>query len=66
MKWKKLSETAIESGIYTISRETVKGSDRFTLWTGSNPGKMLAIRDTAEELKKMAEEKSNEFALQEG
>ena len=65
MKWKKLSDYAIQSGPYTISKALVKGAARFTLWIGE-PGTMLAIRDTSEELKKMAEEKSNESALQEG
>ncbi|HEY9527994.1 MAG TPA: hypothetical protein VIR02_12950 [Anaerolineales bacterium] len=60
MKWKKLSDYAIQSGNYTISKALVKGVARFTLWIGSEPGKMLAIRDTSEELKKMAEDKEIE------
>jgi len=66
MKWKKLSPYAIQSGTHTISKSLVNGEARYTLWIGE-PGKIVAIRDTAEELKKMVtEEKGNEFALQEG
>ena len=65
MKWHRISDYAIQSGPYTIGKSLVKGVARYTLWLGE-PGKMIAIRDSAEELKKMAEEKSNESALQEG
>lgn len=59
MKWKKLSDYAIESGQYTISKANVDGQPRYTLWEGE---KMLGIFDTPQE----AKEKANEFALQEG
>lgn len=58
VKWKKLSDYAIQSGPYTISKALVKENFRYTLWI--EPGTMLAIRDTAEELKKMVTEKEIE------
>ena len=63
MKWNRISDHCIQSGSYTITKALVKGVTRYTLWDGD---RQVAIRDSAEELKKMAEEKSNEFALQEG
>jgi hypothetical protein len=54
MKWKKLSETAIESGRFTISKAVVNGVDRFTLW---ELNVKFVINNSAKELKKLAEER---------
>lgn len=59
MKWTKISKYSWESGPYTISASRVGEGYRYALWTGSDPGKLLAVRDTAEELKRMAKEAAN-------
>lgn len=48
MKWKKLSDYAIQSGQYTISKAIVGDLEKFTLWEGE---KMVGIFESAEEAK---------------
>lgn len=55
MKWKKLSDYAIQSGPYTIGKSLVKGVARYTLWIGEQPGRMVGIHKTLDEAKSMAE-----------
>ena len=63
MNWTKISKYSWTSGSYTISANDMGGKRyRYTLYQGDQ---LLAIRDTADELKKMLEEKTN-VALQEG
>ena len=52
MNWKKLSPYAIACDNFTISKALVSGEPRYTLWEGE---RMVAIRDSAEELKRMVE-----------
>lgn len=74
LKWHRISDYAITNGqefsgpkdayrhgTHIINKSAVNGKDRYTLYQGEQ---WIAVRDTAEELKKMAEEKANE--MQEG
>ena len=74
MKWCRISDYAITNGqefsgprdeyrhgTHFINKSTVNGKDRYTLYQGEQ---LIAIRDSAEELKKMAEEKESENAVQ--
>ena len=55
MTWTKISKYSWTSGSYTISANDMgKRRYRYTLYQGDQ---LLAIRDTAEELRKLAEER---------
>ena len=51
--WERSGDYAMTNGEYTISKAIVRGVPKYTLWRGSEPSEMVAIRDTADELKKM-------------
>ncbi len=66
MKWHRISDYAITNGhefsgprdeyrhgTHVISKSIVSGQDRYALYQGDQ---MIAIRDTAAELKRMVEE----------
>lgn len=52
MNWLRIDPYAIACEPYTISKQLVSGTPRYTLWEGE---RMVAIRNSAEELKRMAE-----------
>lgn len=66
MKWYKISDYAITNGqefsglnykhgTHIISKSVVNGQNRFTLYQGN---KLIAVKDKADDLKKMVEGKS--------
>jgi hypothetical protein len=55
MKWEKISKYSWTSGSYAISANGMgEGKYRFSLYQGDQ---LLAIRDTAKELRQMTEER---------
>lgn len=55
MKWTPLTQYAQTYGEYTISKASVSGGWKYTLWRGENPGEMMGIFDSAELAKRKVE-----------
>lgn len=58
MKWEKLSDHAISSGDWTISKALLDGTPRYTLWDGEV---MIKVFRTLEEAKAMAERATHDI-----